>query len=235
MDALPPDLDIAHVIAISAVFITWFGYPIILKIMERRSLNSRLEIVRQRWIRQVVGRKSQPFDALLLGHIINSVAFFGSATLLVLAGLLSAFLALKSLHTTLGELHFIAQTSFELFTLKYLVVAFVVGLSFFSYTYALRKLIYLTALMGALPDGDTFDEETNGPLVDQAAIVLTEATITFNFGIRGFYYAASSLLLVVSPWASLVATLAATFVLMYRQLGTKTAKAIRSYVSTIER
>ena len=234
MDALPLDLRIPHILAISAVFLTWFGYPLILKLLGRRSLNAQLEIVRRQWILQVTGRGNKPFDALLLGHIINSVAFFGSATLLVLAGLLSALLALHGLHDTMSELHFMEQTSFELFVLKYMVVACVIGWSFFSFTYALRKLLYLIALMGALPDGEAAENKETQILVDHAATVLTEALITFNFGIRGYYYAVTSLLLIASPWASLIATLAATAILIHRQVGTKTARAIRSYVDTIE-
>ena len=105
----------------------------------------------------------------------------------------------------------------------------VLALCFFSFTYALRKLIYTIALLGALPD---ISEgcETHDDLVAATTRVLSEAIKTLNFGIRGYYYAIAALFIFASPYACMVATLAVTFVLFYRQLATPTAKSIQDYV-----
>ena len=60
---------------------------------------------------------------------------------------------------------------------------------------------------------------------------MTEALKTFNFGIRGYYYFIAALGLVVSPYLSLGLTAILTFILFYRQLGSKTAKAIDRFVT----
>lgn len=226
---LPPDFSLAHLGAVTLLFASWFAYPVILRRVGRGSLNSQLVVVRQYWIAAATRRAAKPFDAVLLGHITNSIAFFGSATLLVLAGVLSTIASVESIHETVSQLHFIDETSLELFTLEIALLAFVLALCFFSFTYALRKLIYTIALLGALPD-----EEDNCPtqdrLINGMTIVLSEAIKTFNFGIRGYYYAIASLCLFISPLACMGATLLATSILTFRQLATPTARAIQDYV-----
>lgn len=227
---LPADFSLQHAIAIAMLFACWFAYSIVLNTVARGSLNSQLTDVRLHWIAAITRRDIKPFDAILLGHIINSTAFFGSATLLVLAGVMTTFVSIKSIHLTMSELHFIANTSLELFALQIGLLSIILGICFFSFTYALRKLIYLLPLIGALPDGN--DHLTaHDEMIDGAATVLTEATQTFNFGIRGYYYAVAAIGLFVSPYACMCATAIATAVLFYRQLFTPTARAIQKYVT----
>jgi uncharacterized membrane protein len=226
---LPSDFSLAHICAIALLFLSWFCYPIILRTIGRGSLNSQLVIVRQYWISAATRRQAKPFDAVLLGHITNSIAFFGSATLLVLAGVLSTLAGVKSIHATIQELHFVTATSLELFALQICVLALVVALCFFSFTYALRKLIYTIALLGALPD-QSEDCPTSDRMIAGLTMVLSEAIKTFNFGIRGYYYAVAALCLFVSPIACIAATLLVTGILVYRQLATPTAHAIQNYV-----
>ena len=226
---LPSDFSIAHLGAVTLLFGSWFCYPVILRTFGRVSLNSQLVIVRQYWLSAATKRAAKPFDAVLLGHITNSIAFFGSATLLVLAGVLSTIASVKVIHETVQQLHFIDNTSLELFALQIAVLALVVALCFFSFTYALRKLIYTIALLGALPD-ITDNCPTQDRLITGLNTVLSEAIKTFNFGIRGYYYAIASVFLFVSPLACIAATIVVTSILIYRQLATPTARAIQDYV-----
>jgi len=229
---LPTDFSFAHASAIALLFTCWFAYPVILRNIGRGSLNSQLITVRQHWIGAATRRSAKPFDAVLLGHITNSIAFFGSATLIVLAGVVSAIANVQSIHATVSQLHFIAPASLELFALQLGLVAFALSLCFFSFTYALRKLIYTIALFGALPD-EAEACPTQDKLIKASTMVLSEAIKTFNFGIRGYYYAIATLCMFLSPYAGIAATVIVTFILIYRQLATPTAQAIQDYVAAV--
>lgn len=218
-----------HGVAVVVLLICWFSYTVTLKTLARGSLNAQLATVRRRWIECLTQRATKPFDAILLGQIVNSIAFFGSATLLVLAGVITAFAALKGVHATVQDLDFIVPVSLELFALQLGFLGFILALCFFSFTYALRKLIYVLALTGALPD-----KQENTPhhdaMREATAAVLSEAVKTFNFGIRGYYYAVAALAMFISPVGSIVVSLVVTIALFYRQLATPTARAIQRYV-----
>ena len=230
---LPSDFDLAHGLAICFLFVAWFSYTAFLKIISRGSLNEQLSTVRTQWLISATGRAQKPFDAILLGHIVNSIAFFGSATLIVLAGVITLFASVRPVYDTVLDLSFATASSFELFVVHIAVLNITLAIAFFSFTYALRKLIYVLALVGAIPEGELDAEQTEQRriMVDNASIVLTEALKTFNFGIRGYYYFVAALGLFVSPYLGFVLTLFVTGVLMFRQVGTTTARAIRDYVA----
>ncbi|MGW8258190.1 MAG: DUF599 domain-containing protein [Thermoguttaceae bacterium] len=226
---LPQDFEWPQAIAMGLILVCWFSYSQALARLGRGSLNSQLVVIRQHWLRAAARRTAKPFDAVLLGHIINSISFFGSATLIVLAGILSTFTGLREIHGTFIQLPFVAQSSLELFAIKMGFLSLVVTVCFFSFTYALRKLIYTIALIGALPDASD-NCSTHDELVAAASTVLSQAITTFNFGIRGYYYAIAAVWLLVSPYASITATALVTGILFYRQLATPTALAIQNYV-----
>jgi len=99
-------------------------------------------------------REHRVFDALLLGHISSSISYFGSATLLVLAGLFGTLVNVNRVYIVTRELKFLQPMSADLFTLYFAIVTLILILSFFAFTYALRKMAYTFALLGGLlPDG----------------------------------------------------------------------------------
>ena len=232
---LPADFDLLQGVAVTFLFAAWFTYSTVLRTISRGSLNRQLSIVRKQWLRLSIRRGQKPFDAILLGHIVNSIAFFGSATMIVIAGVVTLFVNVKSVYGMTSELMLTSSSSLSLFVLHVTVLTAILAICFFSFTYALRKLIYVLALVGTLPEGDLepHAEDCRIRMVDDAAEVLSEALVTFNLGIRGYYYAIAALGLFVSPHLSIALTFVATFVLMYRQIGTRTAGAVHSYVDLL--
>ena len=229
---LPTDFTPLHMIAYALLFAAWWLYSPILKLFGKGTLNAQLGVVRLRWVQLVTQRSNKPFDAILLNQIINSVSFFGSASLIVLAALLGTFVNVTAVHSVVSDLHFFAPMSMELLSINLAVVVLILGISFFSFTYALRKLIYTVALFGGLPDQQGETPQTSA-LVTATATVLTEAVRSFNNGIRGYYYAVAALFLLISPTASIIATCAVMALLFYRQTLTPTARAIGAYVDAV--
>jgi len=231
----PVDFSLPHAIAMSLLLVCWFAYPMLFKLIGQETINSKLVSVRRQWLMQITHQGRSPFDSILLGHIVHSVAFFGSATLIVLAGLFSIVINLDGIHSTMTGLQFINNISIGLFSMNFALMAVVITISFFSFVYALRKLVYAIALIGALPVV-TGDQANNyapvrlQALIEDTTTVLTESLKTFNFGIRGYYYAIAAMFLFVSPVACIAVTLIVTVTLVYRQLSTRTASSISHYV-----
>ena len=119
---LPTDLGWPNIAAIGLIFALWGFYSPILRLIGRGSLNSQLHAVRLRWLEthQAVRREHRVIDAMMLGHISSSVSYFGSATLIVLAGLLGTLANVSRVYVMTRDLKFIdaAMTS-ELFTIYF--------------------------------------------------------------------------------------------------------------------
>jgi uncharacterized membrane protein len=236
MNLFPSDFGWPNAIAVALIFGFWGFYGPILSLFGKGSLNSQLHVVRMRWLtmHQSIEREHRVFDAILLGHISGSVSYFGSATLLVLAGLVGTLVNVNAIYTVVQELSFLAPMTSSLFTLYFVALTLILAMCFFAFTYALRKMSYTFALLGGLQqaDGDTADSHI---MTEQAAIVLTEAVRSINNGIRGFYYAVAALFLFVGPFISIVATVLITGLLIYRQMFSPTAIAIGKYVDAVKR
>ena len=231
---LPADLDLAKILAILLIFGCWAAYQPILGLFGRGTLNTQLHVVRQHWMRMLLktSREHRTFDAVMLGHIVNSVAFFGSATLIVLVGLVGTLASVVRVYAAVRDLHFVAPISVEVFSIFLGVETVILAVSFFSFSYAQRKLAYTLAMIGGLRDSNAESPEC-GVMIDQTAIVLTEAVKSINNGIRGFYFAVAALFLFGGPWVCIAATLVTTGILYYRQKFSPTARAIERYVDAI--
>ena len=233
---LPAGFGWPHAVAIGLIFGLWGFYSLILRVIGKGSLNSQLHVVRLRWLQmhQAVDREHRVFDALMLGHISSSISYFGSATLIVLAGLVGTLANVRHIYIVTRDLNFLdpAMTA-ELFTLYFGILTLILALCFFAFTYALRKMAYVFAMLGGLQATPAQSPETR-ILGEQTAIVLTEAVRSINTGIRGFYYAIAALFLFAGPFMCIGATIVITGILYYRQLLSPTAKAIASYVAALK-
>ncbi len=233
---LPADFGGPQAIAAGLIFMLWGLYTPILKLIGRGSLNSQLHAVRLRWLQmhQGIEREHRVFDAILLGHISNSISYFGSATLIVLAGLVGALANVNSLFLLTRDLQLVDKAmSLELFTLYFSLLTLILALCFLAFTYALRKMAYTFAMLGGLQA--TRSESPEARIMgEQSAVVLTEAVRSINAGIRGFYYAIAALFLFAGPYVCIGATVAITALLYYRQLFSPTAIAIAKYVDALK-
>jgi uncharacterized membrane protein len=228
------DLDPLRVFALVFLFAMWGLYGPILRVLGRGTLNAQLHVVRLRWMRMLLQtpREKRTFDAVMLGHISSSMSFFGSATLLVLAGLLGTLANISRIYAAVMEIQFVPVVSLELFTIYFATLTFIMAICFFSFTYALRKLAYTLAMIGGLneaPGGDANSQV----MISETATVMTEAVKSLNNGIRGYYFAVAALFLFAGPYHSIAMTAVMSAILLYRQGFSTTALAIGRYVDAM--
>jgi uncharacterized membrane protein len=231
---IPPDLDLPRLVALALIFILWASYGPLLNWLGRGTLNAQLHVVRLRWMRMMLNspRENRVLDGILLGHISSSMSFFGSATLILLAGLIGTLASINRVHGSLSTMAFFPPVSLNLFTIYFVALTVIMAWNFFSFTYALRKLAYSLAMMGGLNELANQSAHST-TMVAQTAVVLTEAVKSMNNGIRGYYFAVAALFLFVGPYAAIVVTLAVSAVLFYRQGFSTEALAIERYVEAM--
>jgi uncharacterized membrane protein len=230
----PYDFDAPHVAALLVIIGCWMLYGPILNWLGRGTLNAQLHVVRLRWMRKMqdTDREHRVFDAILIGQLTTMMTFFGSGTLIVLAGLLGALAGVGSIHAAMTRLAFFPPLSLGLFTIHFAALTLIMAVSFFSFAYAIRKLGYTLAMIGGLTETRS-DQTHSRIMIAQTATVLTAAVKSLNNGIRGFYFAVAALFLFVNPYTSIFVTLLITTVLIYRQGFSSEALAIEKYVEAM--
>jgi uncharacterized membrane protein len=236
LDVLPHDFTFTSVFPVAFIFAMWGLYGPLLAFFGHGTLNSQLHVVREGWMGMVqkTPREHRTFDAVMLGHIANSMTFFGSATLLILAALLGSMVNINRLYAAAMEVQFMARMSIGMFAIYFGTLTVITAICFFAFTYAIRKLAYTLAMIGALRDAPG-DDEASRVMIKETATVMTEAVQSLNTGIRGYYFAVAAVFLFAGPAASIAATATLSGLLFYRQSFSVTSRAIASYVDAVTR
>lgn len=220
---------VADYLALALFLALWGGYGRFQHAFVRRhdGINHVLLVVRRAWMRETGGRDNRITDAALIGHIVHSTSFFASTTLLVIAALFGALGNSDRIHAALDPLVPITDPPAAVaFKLGLMIVVAVHG--FFRFTWALRQLNYLIALVGAMPrQGD----ETLG---EAAAEVMSHALAAFNSGMRGYYFGLAVVAWLAGALWFALASLFVLGVLLLRQLGSPTARALRRAGAALE-
>lgn len=225
LDAIPK-IDLAAMIWLLLV---WGGYNLLMDRLLARpvGLNHHMKDVRRRWMLRMLDREQRISDASLVGHVMHSVSFFASATLLLLVGLVGFLGALDQAYAVMSDLAFTIKTSQTLFEFKVLVLIAIFVYAFFKFTWAIRQFNYLCAVIGAapMPPLESAEQERSAA---QLAELLSLAVSSFNGGLRAYYFSLAVLTWFVHPVLFMVVTAWMLLVLLRRQLFSRTVRLVRA-------
>jgi uncharacterized membrane protein len=214
-------------LALAAFFIAIVAYSRYADHVGDRLLNARMREIRARWMRRSLEREDRVIDAILTGHSINSITLFCSATLLIVVALLGLLANADAAYGISTASTFVTHTTFELFQVKLigLICVFVYG--FYRFTWALLQYNYFLALVGSSPPRPQLAPTAVDQLGNQMSVVLNSAVTSFHSGFRTYYYALAWVGWFFHPLVFIAATAFVTFVLVYRQLASPSAGAIK--------
>ena len=220
-------------LALAAFFAAIVAYSRYADHSGERLLNARMREVRTRWMRRYLAREDRVLDSILTGHSINSIALFSSATLLIVVALLGVLTNTDMAYRLATQSSFVAHTTVELFQIKLigLVCVFIYG--FYRFTWALLQYNYYLALLGSAPVRSRLTESTMEQMADRVSVVLNSAVTSFHSGFRTYYYALAWVGWFFHPLLFIAATAFVTFVLVYRQIASPAAGAIRAYTALL--
>ncbi len=221
-----PPLD---VVALLWFFLLWAGYNLTVDWLLQRplGLNQHMGLVREAWMAAMIKRDDRVIDSILIGHLIHSVTFFASTTMLLVAALVGVLAAVSQTFEAVMGLSFTIKTAKPLFELKLLLLTGIFVYAFFKFTWSLRQYNYACALVGATPAGVAPGRHSG--LSGPAGRVLTLAVINFNGGLRAYYFALAVLSWLVHPLLFMIVSAWMLLVLVRRQLRSRTFEAIRAF------
>ncbi|SFR15200.1 DUF599 domain-containing protein [Poseidonocella sedimentorum] len=196
----PPDFAAFALLLIAGVLTGWvIEHPP----ASRPSVSLLMADVRRGWMRQMALRDNRIFDAQLIGNLRQGTAFFASASLITIGGVLATLGNTDQLIGVAEDLTAISAPAI-VWELKLLVTLMFLANAFLKFVWSHRLFGYCAALMGAVPN----DVGTSDALARaaQAAEINITATRGFNRGLRALYFALASVAWLLSAWALVVAT-----------------------------
>jgi len=212
--------------ALAWFFVAWAGYGWFADRSRwaRDGLLGTSHRHRQEWARQMLKREMRMPDAALVGNLMQSVSFYASTTIYIIAGVLAVLGALDQVIRFAADLPFARQSSRALSEVKLLVLLTVFIVAYFKFTWSLRQFNLLSILIGSSPVG------TDGEAIEQAAERLARvnslAGDEFNRGIRAYYFGLAVVAWFIQPWLFLAVTTVVVVVLYRRDFASPALAAL---------
>ena len=224
-----PPLDIAGLTLFCAL---WFGYGQAARWIGRgMAINNGLHSVRVLWMGSMLRRDNRIVDAGLIGHVVHSASFFASTSLIAIGALLGVLTGLDRLQPAIDGLSMVAPVSRAFLEIKILLPMAVLVHGLFKLTWSLRQLNYIVALVGAAPPASGARHEAMAQAIGG---VLSSAIMTFNDGIRSYYFAIVGLTWLAGPWWLAGSSIWLVGLLLHRQLGSEVSRQFRRARALVE-
>ena len=202
------------------LLLCWLGYTwyASYKGKETPCLASVLALYRRDWMLRLLNRDNRIADASLLSSLRASVSFFASTSILVIAGLITGIAASEQAVGALSTLPFVVATTRELWEFKVLVMLIIFVYSFFEFTWSLRLYNFTCVMVGSAPL--TYEVKENEVeqqvFARRSSHIMTLAANHFNYGLRAYYFALSTMAWFVHP-GLFMGTAVLVVVILYRR------------------
>lgn len=207
------NIPILDIVSLVWFIVLWAGYTWHADRYARRthSIGAVMHDYRYEWMQQMLRRENRVVDVNILRNLLQGPAFFASASLLILAGLLTIMGSTDRAIMIVRALPFAAKTTLVQWELKLLVLCVMFMYAFFKFTWALRQFNYCSVLIGAAPSAPDDDYAA------RAADVSTNASKDFNYGLRAYYFSLAVLTWFANSWVFMLATALVVVVLYLRE------------------
>ncbi|WP_019528049.1 DUF599 domain-containing protein [Dasania marina] len=222
----------SNALSLGWFLLCWVGYSYFAHYMAKRShsLSSVLHDHRVSWMKTLLNRESLVADAALISNIERQVSFFASTTILVLAGLLAVIPNISTIYQLLAQVPFFEQTSESEIQLRVMVLCCIFVYAFFTFTWAMRQFGFSSVLMGAAPlrKDEAISEQHRNQYARYTAKLIDQASHTYNYGLRAYYFAMAIFPWFISQWLFMGATALVVAVLYHREFHSKPLVTLRA-------
>lgn len=218
---------------LAVLVVGWFGYTAFADRAERKSPNlvSAMQRHRLAWMQAMMKRELRMVDSQITGISVSNVSLLASTTVLILGALAAALMAPEGARMFVSNLPFVVQTSRELWDLKVLGLAVVFVYGFFKFAWALRQFNYAAVLIGAAPE--PAETGRHDVAARQLADLGSLAVLSYNRGIRAYYFGLAMLSWFLNPILLIAAVAWVVAVLYRREFRSRTLRVLSRAVDGV--
>lgn len=212
-------------------FTCWFGYTLYArkKAMSHSCLASELHSYRQLWMRRVMLRDVRVSDSTLIANLERNVSFLASTSILILAGLLTVLTVSDELSELISHIPFSSHSSTLSIQLKVGLLVMIFVYTFFTFTWSMRQYGFSSIMLGAAPmaSESSITTEEREQYAYYSARIIDLAGLSYNYGLRAYYFALSVLAWFVNPYFFILTCGFVVAVLYRREFKSRSLMALK--------
>lgn len=207
-------------LAVIALLLAWggIGWRIEHPGKSHPSMSVLMAQYRRLWMEQMLTRDPRIYDATILGGLRQGTAFFASASLISVGGVLALLGNTDRLIGVADDLT-LARDPAIVWELKLLLILFFVTNAFLKFVWSNRLFGYCAVVMSAVPN-DPSDPAAK-PRSEQAAEINITAARSFNRGLRSVYFGLAATAWLAGPIALIGGTMLTCLVLWRREFASQ--------------
>lgn len=220
----------AEALALAWFLLCWVGYT---RFARKRSatevcLSSVMHMYRIQWARALMSRANRMSDMSVIATFERNMAFFGSSSLIIVAGLLTMLGNIGDAIDLLANMPFTIDQSPLQWEAKLALLVVMFVYAFFKFSWAMRQIGFASILIGAAPETQNVEvsEQAQQDTAGRIARVVSMAGHHFNFGIRTYYFALAVLAWFINPWIFMGATGLVVYVLYRREFDSSVLRTL---------
>jgi uncharacterized membrane protein len=187
--------------------------------MRKQSLNYQMDLARQQWMREMLGRDVRIVDTQIMASLHQGTAFFATTSLFAIGGALALLRSTDEVMDIFRALPFAMQITRSVFEVKVVGLLVIFIYAFFKFAWSYRMFNYVAIQIGATPPARSAKSKTAREHVDRIARMITVAGRHFNRGQRAIFFALAYLGWFVNGYVFAITTAAVLFVILMRQFG----------------
>ncbi|MBY0406875.1 MAG: DUF599 domain-containing protein [Rickettsiales bacterium] len=204
LTAFIPPLDLA---ALIFFMICWIGYNYYSE-YNRNAAKSLLTVMneyRALWMREMIRRENRTMDAIMIGNLQRSIAFFANTSIFIILGLVTMLGYQERSSEILRHIPFAQISSSFMWELKIFLLILIFIYSFFKYTWSMRQYNYAGVFVNSVPSHAEIKDSAEAVSL-RGARLIGNAARHFNNGVRAYYFGLAVLAWFINAYVFIAAT-----------------------------
>lgn len=208
-------------------FACWIGFALFADVSRWRAGNvtEAMNRYRYEWMTQMYQRELKMIDTLILGNLLNGIAFYASTAILIVGGLGAALGASDKAVEVLSDLPFATTTTQAVWEVKVLLLIVIFIYAFIKFAWSFRLSNYCSILIGASPHQPVSEQEAKR-LAHRPARMANLVGVHFNRGLRAYFFALAVLWWFVHPLLFIISTTTITLILYRREFRSRSLRVL---------
>jgi len=225
-DLAIPTIDI---LALLWFLFCWIGYHYFSQFWSSRThrLQNALKCHIERWVTVLHQREMRMVDTSVVANLERNATFLASSSLLIIAGLLTVSGSVDKAMTFFQSLPFAEPASAQSWELKLIILVVIYAYAFFTFTWCMRQYGFLSIMIGNAPlPTSRADESSRADHIAGTARMMYLSVISFNMGLRAYYFSIAMLFWFFHPWLFMLAAAWITVVLYRREFHSNALRSL---------
>jgi uncharacterized membrane protein len=220
-----------ELLGVAWLMFAWIGYSTFARRRAKKvfCIASVLHCYRKNWMRSMLKRNNRISDAALLSNLERNASFLASTSIFIIAGVFTLLASADQVVQMVRTIPGVSQSSSTVqLQFKILLLLMIHVYAFFTFTWSMRQYGFCAILLGAAPV-ETEPEATGEAgenYIRYVAKVIDEAGISYNQGLRAFYFSLAVLAWLLNDYVFVLSVASVVFILYRREFLSRTLMAM---------